>query len=136
MSLRVHRTMRLSALCVALLLVVSGGFVRADEAGACDAGDGSCQAPVETPQIVNEAPPQEPSCVAEKKELTAALENGKANAALLARSNAENVELKTQLDTALDQTKQWQTKAVEFEGTVNSLRSQAAEIEQVSSGLD
>jgi hypothetical protein len=135
MSLRVHRTMRLSALCVALLLVVSGGFVRADEADACDAGDGSCQAPVETPQIVNEAPPQEPSCVAEKKELTAALENGKASAALLARSNDENVELKTQLDTALDQTKQWQTKAVEFEGTVNSLRSQAAEIEQVSSGL-
>jgi hypothetical protein len=79
--------------------------------------------------------PAEPSCVAEKKELTAALENGKASAALLARSNAENVELKTQLDTALDQTKQWQTKAVEFEGTVNSLRSQAAEIEQVSSGL-
>lgn len=116
MSRRVHRTMRVSALCVALLLVVSGGFVSAEEAAACSPSgdDPSCAAPRE-----NVAP-------------DAAAE---ASATLLARVNEENAQLKTRLDTALEESKQWQIKAVEAEGTVASLRSRADEIEQASSGL-
>ena len=116
MSRRVHRTMRVSALCVALLLVVSGGFVSAEEAAACSPSgdDPSCAAPRE-----NVAP-------------DAAAE---ASATLLARANEENAQLKTRLDAALEESKQWQTKAVEAEGTVASLRSRADEIEQASSGL-
>lgn len=116
MSHRVHRTMRVSALCVALLLVVSGGVVSAEEAAACSPSgdDPSCAAPRE-----NVAP-------------DAAAE---ASATLLARANEENDQLKTRLDAALEAAKQWQTKAVEAEGTVASLRSRADEIEQASSGL-
>lgn len=116
MSRRVHRTMRVSALCVALLLVVSGGFASAEEAAACSPSgdDPSCAAPRE-----NVAP-------------DAAAEAG---ATLLARANEENDRLKTRLDAALEASKQWQTKAVEAEGTVASLRSRADEIEQASSGL-
>ena len=108
--------MRVSALCVALLLVVSGGVVSAEEAAACSPSgdDPSCAAPRE-----NVAP-------------DAAAEAG---ATLLARANEENDRLKTRLDAALEASKQWQTKAVEAEGTVASLRSRADEIEQASSGL-